>query len=66
MLPKNENRGVGLEPQSTKDSSLAQGSIVVPPLPQPAWSLEDLLAQVTDENLHDEVGTGSPVGREFR
>jgi hypothetical protein len=60
------NDEAGLEPQSAEDSSLAKGSIVVPSLPQPAWSLEDLLAQVTDENLHDEVGTGSPVGQEFR
>ena len=26
--------------------------------------LEDLLKRVTDENIHDEVGTGDPVGSE--
>jgi antitoxin component of MazEF toxin-antitoxin module len=34
------------------------------PCPEPLFSLEELLAQVTDDNLHEEVETGPPVGRE--
>ena len=39
------------------------GRLVVTPV-APAPSLAELLARVTDENRHDEVGTGRAVGRE--
>ena len=39
------------------------GRLVVTPV-SPVPSLDDLLARVTDENRHGEVGTGSAVGRE--
>lgn len=32
---------------------------------EPALTLEELLAQVTDENIHEEVDFGLPVGREI-
>jgi len=31
---------------------------------EPAFALEDLLAQVTEDNLHGEIETGPAVGRE--
>jgi hypothetical protein len=40
-------------------------SLVIEPCPEPAFCLEELLALVTDENLHGEVETGPPVGREI-
>ena len=38
------------------------GTLVITPSPAP--TLSDLLAQVTDEILHGEVDSGSPVERE--
>jgi len=64
-LPKPFAEEAGLEPQSAVELSVVQGSLVVAPLPEPAWSLEELLAQVTDENIHEEIDTGLPVGREI-
>ncbi|HEY7213741.1 MAG TPA: AbrB/MazE/SpoVT family DNA-binding domain-containing protein [Thermoanaerobaculia bacterium] len=64
-IPKPVAEAAGLEPQSAVEISLVKGSLVVTPCPKPARSLEELLAQVTDENLHGEVDTGSPVGREI-
>ena len=64
-LPKPFAEEAGLEPHSAVELSVVQGSLVVTPLPESAWSLEDLLAQVTDENIHEEIDTGSPVGREI-
>ena len=32
---------------------------------EPSETLEELLAQVTEENVHEEVDTGPPVGREI-
>ena len=39
------------------------GRLVVTPV-SPSPSLADLLARVTDDNQHGEVGTGPPVRRE--
>lgn len=39
-----------------------KGRIVIEPVP--AFDLDTLLAEITDENRHDEVEFGPPVGRE--
>jgi len=49
---------------SVVDVRLRKGEIVVKPLVRPEYTLDELLAAVTDENLHDEVDTGVPAGRE--
>ena len=46
------------------DISMDKGKIVIAPRPEPEYRLEDLLKGVTKHNLHAEVKTGSPVGRE--
>jgi hypothetical protein len=43
---------------------LAQGLIVRGVLRTPSYKLEDLLAGITDDNSHDEVDLGQPVGHE--
>ena len=49
---------------SVVEVSLEQGKIVVAPVSEPEFTLEDLLAKVTKRNLHKEVDTGSSLGRE--
>lgn len=49
---------------STVEISLEQGKIIVFPVAEPEFSLDELLAQVTAENLHSEADTGNSVGRE--
>jgi antitoxin MazE len=46
------------------DLSIADGKIVIDPRVEPAYKLDDLLKGVTKGNLHTEVDTGGPVGRE--
>lgn len=41
-----------------------QGRIVIEPIRPATYSLDELLAQITDENLHEETDFGGPVGRE--
>ncbi len=55
---------LGLEPDSNVDVSLLGNSIVVCPTRRPPVLLDDLLACVTDDNLHSEVDTGPAVGKE--
>ncbi len=42
----------------------AKGKLIVTPVTKPIYTLDELLAGVTEENVHAEVDTGMPVGRE--
>ena len=53
-----------LQPESVVDIILQDGRLVVTPVRTMANRLNDLLAGVSDENIHEEVATGSAVGRE--
>lgn len=64
-IPKPFAEEAGLEQHSEVDISIVDGALVVTPCPEPSWSLEELLEKVTDENIHGEIDTGSPVGREI-
>ena len=46
------------------DLSVDDGKIVINPLVEPEYRLEDLLEGVTEQNVHVEVETGKAVGRE--
>jgi len=54
-----------IEQGSTVEVSLESGKIVIFPVPEPEFSLDELLAQVTPENLHGEIDTGASVKRSF-
>jgi len=55
---------VGLEEEAEVTLTLADGKLIIAPVPELEWTLEGLLAHVTPENLHDEVDTGTARGRE--
>jgi antitoxin MazE len=40
------------------------GRIVIEPIRDKTFNVDDLVADITDENCHDPVDTGSSVGRE--
>jgi len=41
------------------------GRVIIEPIAEPAFDLGNLLAAVTDENIHDECDFGTPVGKEL-
>jgi antitoxin MazE len=41
------------------------GRVIIEPILEPAFSLEALLAAVTNENIHAEAEFGRPVGKEI-
>lgn len=41
------------------------GRVIIEPIAEPVFDLTDLLAAVTDENIHDEVDFGPAVGKEL-
>jgi antitoxin MazE len=49
---------------SEVDVSVAAGRLVTSPVDVPAMRLDDLLVQITTDNLHTEIDTGSSIGRE--
>ena len=62
-IPKVFADEAGLEQDSEVKVSLVDGRIVIEPS-DAILTLDQLLAQVTEENLHREVNTGPAIGRE--
>jgi len=63
-IPKSFAAEVGLDQNSSVEMSLRDGKLVVVPSEKPTFTLKQLLARVTEENLHHEVDTGPAVGGE--
>ena len=63
-IPKSFATEVGLNQNSSVEMSLSKGKLIVVPASKQKFTLRQLLACVTKENLHDEVDSGAPAGRE--
>lgn len=63
-IPKPLAVQIGLEPNSPVELSLRGKELVIEPVRSPGLKLDDLLADVTEFNLHGEVETGPAVGNE--
>ncbi len=63
-IPKPLAEEIGLEQDSPVELSLVDGSLVIEPAAEPPITLESLLAQVTEDNLHAEMETGPAIGVE--
>jgi antitoxin MazE len=63
-IPKSFAQETHLDQGSVVDLSLKEGEITITPVAESEYSLEELLSQVTKKNLHPEVRTGSPRGKE--
>jgi antitoxin MazE len=44
--------------------AVSRGRIVIEPSEDVAYNLNDLLAGITPQNVHEEAGFGKPVGKE--
>jgi antitoxin MazE len=64
-IPGAFGRELHLQPDSSVDMTVESGRLVLVPVPDSTIpTLAELLEQVTDENLHAEIGTGQPLGNE--
>ena len=63
-IPKSFAAHSNIEQGSVVDLSLDNGRMIVEAAKEQEYSLEELLAQVTKDNLHSEVDFGAPVGKE--
>jgi antitoxin MazE len=64
-IPKSFAIDAKLENDSLVEISIDKGKIIVTPVPAPSWTLDELLAGITQDNLHTEVDTGMIVGSEI-
>jgi len=62
-IPRSLAKEARVQAGSTVDISVEEGSLRILPA-RPRYSLRALLRRVTARNLHGEMGTGAPVGRE--
>ena len=63
-IPKSFAEQAGVEAGSEVDLSVEDGELIVRPRRVPRYDLKDLLRRVTTKNVHTEVETGKPIGRE--
>jgi len=63
-IPKSFAKQAGVEAGSDVDLSIEGSDLVVRSRRRPRYRLQGLLKSVTAKNLHKEVDTGGPVGRE--
>jgi len=64
-IPKSFASEIGLERETPVEVTLANGKLVIMPIPKPKFTLKQLLAKVNKENLHHEVETGPATGNEI-
>ena len=63
-IPKQFAADAGIEDESVVQVTLQNRTIVIEPVAVPTYSLTQLLADITPENLHAEVDTGDAIGGE--
>ena len=63
-IPKALAEEVGLESGSRVELIAENDHLHVISVKRPRYTLEELVAQITPENRHDEWDTGPPVGKE--
>ena len=62
-IPKVIGAECGIEENSSVEISLRDKHIIITPVKK-EYSLKELLAGVTKDNIHSEFDTGRPVGKE--
>ena len=65
-IPKLLALDANLKQNKMVELSIDKGSIIITPISEKEYSLEKLLKGVSKNNLHGEINTGAPVGKETR
>ncbi len=64
-IPKSFALNVNIKQNEIVDLSIDKGKIVIKPIVQKEYSLEELLEDISENNLHSEFDTGDPTGKEI-
>jgi len=64
-IPRSMAMESSIEQGSYVDLRSVDGKLVIDPVKETEYKLEDLLKKVSENNIHYEIDTGNPVGREL-
>lgn len=64
-IPQHVVKEIQLTEGDEIDLLVIDGNLVIKPRPRRRYSLEELVAAITPENLHSEIEAGDAVGNEF-
>ena len=64
-IPKSFALNVNIKQNELVDLSIDKGKIIITPIAQKEYSLEELLEGVSKNNVHSEFDTGAPAGKEI-
>jgi antitoxin MazE len=56
---------LNLQEDAELEIVVEDGRLILSPVKHPKYQLKELLAQYTVNSRHDEISTGSPVGKEL-
>ena len=63
-IPKAFAADLGIDQNASIDLVMEDGALVLRPALESPYSLDRLLSEVTDDNIHSVVDWGAPVGKE--
>jgi len=64
-IPKSFALDMNIKQNKFVDISIGDGKLIITPITEKEYSLKELLAGVSEDNLHGEIDTGIPVGKEL-
>ena len=64
-IPKAFAVTANLRQDESVDISIDKDKIIITPVSEKEYSLEELLEGISDNNLHAEIDTGAPTGKEI-
>ncbi|MFA4917285.1 MAG: AbrB/MazE/SpoVT family DNA-binding domain-containing protein [Syntrophales bacterium] len=64
-IPKSFALNMDIKQNEFVDLSIGDGKLIITPITKKEYSLKELLAGVSEDNLHGEFDTGIPVGEEL-
>lgn len=64
-IPKSFALNANLRQNKLVDLSIDKERIIITPIDEKEYLLDELLESVSESNLHGEVDTGAPVGKEI-
>lgn len=64
-IPAAVMEAASLYVDQTVDIREENGRVVIEPIKKPKYDLDEMIAQITPENVHDPVDWGPPVGKEI-
>ena len=64
-IPKSFALNMNIKQNELVDLSIGDGKLIITPITEKVYSLKELLTGVSEDNLHGEFDTGTPVGKEL-